>query len=109
MYSPEKGDFVFMQFDPQAGREQAGFRPAVVLSPKQFNQMTGFAVFCPITNQVKGYPFEVKIPDKLEVNGVVLTDQVKSLDWKIRNVKYTGKATDDLVKACIKIIHKFIY
>ncbi|MCT1902972.1 type II toxin-antitoxin system PemK/MazF family toxin [Oceanobacillus sojae] len=108
MSSPEKGDLVFMQFDLQAGREQADFRPAIVLSPKQFNQITGFAVFCPITSKEKGYPFEIKIPAGLEVNGVILTDQQKSLDWRSRGMKIVGKAPEDVIVKCVKRIHTFI-
>lgn len=109
MTAPKKGDFIFMQFDPQAGREQAGFRPGIVLSPKSFNEVTGFAVICPITSKVKGYPFEVQIPDGLKVNGVILTDQQKSLDWRSRELKIVGQAPDSVVQKCILIIHKFIY
>ena len=87
-YIPERGDVVWMNFNPQAGHEQAGQRPAVVLSPKTYNQKVGLAIFCPITSQIKGYPFEVKIPSQGKVTGVILSDQVKSLDWRIRNVAF---------------------
>ena len=82
---PEQGDAVWLDFNPQAGSEQAGRRPAVVLSPSAYNGRVGLAVFCPITNQVKGYPFEVVIPDGFRVTGVILADQLKSLDWRVRN------------------------
>ena len=85
-YIPKRGDAVWLNFNPQAGHEQAGHRPAVVLSPEAYNTKTGLAIFCPITNQVKGYPFEVSLPDGLEVSGVILSDQIKSLDWRARNV-----------------------
>lgn len=87
-YVPERGDIVWLTFSPQAGHEQAGRRPAVVLSPKAYNQKTKLALFCPITNQQKGYPFEVEIPDGVGVTGVVLVDQVRSLDWQARQVDY---------------------
>jgi mRNA interferase MazF len=83
-YVPDRGDLVVLSFDPQAGHEQAGRRPAVVLSPAIYNAKSGLAVFAPVTNQVKGYPFEVVIPPGLPVTGVVLADQLKSLDWRAR-------------------------
>jgi len=82
---PTRGDLIWLDFDPQAGHEQAGRRPAIVLSEENFNQITGFAVVCPITNQIKNYPFEVELPVGLRFQGVVLTDQMKSLDIKKRN------------------------
>ena len=86
-YVPERGDLVWLTFNPQAGHEQAGRRPAVVLSPAVYNGKVGLAVFCPVTSQVKGYPFEVMLPDGLPISGVVLADQVKNLDWKVRQVE----------------------
>jgi mRNA interferase MazF len=80
-YIPARGDVVYLDFDPQAGREQKGRRPALVLSPIAYNRRVGLCVACPITNQVKGYPFEVAIPAGFQVTGVILADQVKSLDW----------------------------
>ena len=82
---PVRGDAVWIDFSPQAGREQAGRRPAVVLSPAAYNEKVGLAVLCPITNQIKGYPFEVAVPPGLPVTGVILSDQVKSVDWRHRN------------------------
>jgi mRNA interferase MazF len=87
MYAPQRGDVVWITLNPQAGHEQAGRRPAVVLSPLAYNAKVGLAIFCPITSQEKGYPFEVKIPEGLAVTGVVLADQVKSLDWRARNAE----------------------
>jgi mRNA interferase MazF len=83
-YAPERGDLVWIDFNPQAGHEQGGRRPAVVLSPSAYNRKVGLAIICPVTNRRKGYPFEVAIPEGLGVSGVVLADQVKSLDWKAR-------------------------
>ncbi|TGE39865.1 endoribonuclease MazF [Desulfosporosinus fructosivorans] len=89
-YFPDRGDVVWLQFNPQAGSEQAGKRPAVVLSPKEYNQKTGLALFCPITSKIKGYPFEVRLPEGLPVGGVILADQIKSLDWISRSAQFVG-------------------
>jgi mRNA interferase MazF len=86
-YVPERGDIVWLQFDPQAGHEQAGKRPALVLSPSAYNGRVGLALLCPITSQRKGYPFEVELPAGMKVQGVVLADQIKSLDWRFRNAE----------------------
>jgi mRNA interferase MazF len=85
---PDRGDAVWLTFDPQAGHEQAGRRPAIVVSPKRYNSRSGLALFCPITSQVKGYPFEVLLPTELPVNGAVLSDQVRSLDWRARKATH---------------------
>ena len=84
-YVPQRGDVVWISLNPQAGHEQAGRRPAVVISPQNYNGKVGLAILCPITNQIKGYPFEVLIPDGLPVEGAILSDQIKSLDWRARN------------------------
>jgi mRNA interferase MazF len=81
---PELGELGWLVFNPQAGREQAGRRPAIVLSQTAYNEKTGLAVFCPVTNQVKGYPFELAVPAGLSVSGVVLCDHVRSQDWMER-------------------------
>jgi mRNA interferase MazF len=86
-YVPQRGDVVWITLTPQAGHEQAGRRPALVLSPSSYNAKVGLAILCPLTNQVKGYPFEVLLPAGLPVSGVVLVDQVKSLDWHARNAE----------------------
>jgi mRNA interferase MazF len=86
-YVPDRGDVVWITLDPQAGSEQAGRRPAVVLSPAAYNGRVGLALLCPVTRQVKGYPFEVQIPGGLAVSGVILADQVKSLDWRARRAE----------------------
>jgi mRNA interferase MazF len=83
-YVPARGDVVWLEFDPHAGHEQAGRRPALVISHTEYNKKVGLAVMCPVTNQSKGYPFEVPLPAGLKVTGVVLSDQVKSLDWRAR-------------------------
>lgn len=87
-YAPDRGDAVWLDFNPQEGREQAGHRPALVLSPLRYNKKVGLAIFCPITSRVKGYPFEVQLTGTSDVSGVVLADQVKSLDWKKRRAEF---------------------
>ncbi len=87
-YIPERGDIVWLTLNPQSGHEQAGRRPAVVLSPRAYNGKVGLALLCPLTNQVKGYPFEVLVPPNLPVTGAILADQVKSLDWRARDAEW---------------------
>src|SRR5262245_37915394 len=104
-YVPERGDLVWLQFNPQAGHEQAGRRPALVLSPKSYNRLVGLALFCPITSRIKGYPFEVLLPQGLGVEGAVLCDQLRSLDWRARQAKRIGRLPDDaLAEAVGKIL-----
>lgn len=86
-YVPSRGDIVWITLNPQAGQEQAGRRPALVLSPRAYNAKVGLAILCPITNQVKSYPFEVTLPAGLPVSGAVLSDQVRSLDWRARKAE----------------------
>jgi mRNA interferase MazF len=97
-YVPDRGDAIWLEFNPQAGHEQAGRRPALVLSPKSYNNKVGLLICCPITNQVKGYPFEVQLPNELGVTGVVLSDQVKSLDWKARKATFIAQVPDAVFK-----------
>ena len=91
-YVPDIGDLIWLEFNPQAGRERAGRRPAIVLSPASYNEKSGLAVVCPITSQLKGYPFEVALPKGLGVTGVILSDHLKSVDWKQRRAERTGRA-----------------
>lgn len=84
---PDRGDIVSLQFDPQRGKEQAGRRPAVVLSPRSYNAKVGLAILCPITSHAKGYPFEVTLPRGMKTKGVILADHVKSLDWHAREAR----------------------
>lgn len=86
-YVPERGDLVWLQFAPQRGHEQSGLRPALVLSPRAYNRKVGLALACPVTSRVKGYPFEVLLPDGLEARGAILCDQIKSLDWRARKAR----------------------
>jgi mRNA interferase MazF len=97
-YTPRRGDVLWLSFDPQAGHEQAGRRPAFVISPELYNGKVGLALVCPITSQVKGYPFEVSLPEDLEVNGVILVDQIKSLDWQARQAKFVGTVPVDIMQ-----------
>ena len=94
MATPSRGDLIWITFTPQAGHEQAGRRPAVVLSPREYHRKTAFVVVCPITTTIKGYPFEVVLPEGLAVVGAVLADQVKSLDRHVRDIEVVGKVPD---------------
>lgn len=96
-YVPSRGDIVWLSFTPQAGHEQAGHRPALTLSPHDYNAKTGLALFCPITSRIKSYPFEVLLPSSGAVTGVVLSDQVKSLDWRARRARFEAKAPRQVV------------
>lgn len=96
-YCPKRGDVVWLSFEPRAGREQAGHRPALALSPETYNRRTGMAVFCPITTQVKGYPFEVAIPHGSKAVGAVLSDHVKSQDWAARRSQFFCRLPDAVV------------
>ena len=96
-YVPDRCDLVWLEFTPQAGSEQRGRRPALVLSPKSYNGKVGLALFCPLTSKVKGYPFEVELPDGYAVSGVVLADQLKSLDWRSRRVKFIERISPDVM------------
>ena len=96
-FVPDAGDFVWLTFDPQAGREQAGRRPALVLSPKAYNAKSGLALACPITNQAKGYPFEVAVPEGRGATGVILADHLKSVDWKARHAERLGRCTYEVL------------
>ncbi len=107
-YVPDSGDIVWMMFNPQAGHEQAGHRPALVLSPEAYNGKVGLALFCPITGQVKGYPFEVLIPEGLAVKGAILSDQVKSLDWKARQAEFICKLPPEKFNEVVKKLSALI-
>lgn len=87
-YIPDRGDVIWLELNPQSGHEQAGRRPTLVLSPRSYNGKTGLALLCPITNQRKGFPFEVVIPSQQPVSGVILADQIKSLDWRARHARF---------------------
>jgi mRNA interferase MazF len=107
-YIPERGDVVWLNFTPQAGHEQMGNRPAVVISPKEYNKRVGLGIFCPITSKEKGYPFEVKIKVK-KIDGVIISDQVKSMDWKSRGIEYIGKIGKEELEEVIEKISVLIF
>lgn len=100
-YLPSRGDLVWLQFNPQAGHEQAGHRPALVISPRSYNRRVGLALCCPVTSQVKAYPFEVLLPKGLGVEGAVLSDQMKSLDWRVRKAKRIGSVPTDVLQETV--------
>jgi mRNA interferase MazF len=97
-YCPARGDVIWINFKPKTGHEQSGKRPGIVLSPQAYNKAVGFMLCCPITTKKKGYPFEVTIPGGHEIAGVVLSDQVRSLDWKTRNATFISKAPRELTE-----------
>jgi mRNA interferase MazF len=101
-YTPDRGDLIWLSFDPQSGHEQAGRRPAPVLSPKSYNAASGLALICPITNRIKGYPFEVVLPVGMAITGAVLADHVKSLDWQARRAVYADAAPDTVLNEVIQ-------
>lgn len=103
-YVPKRGDLVWLEFDPQKGKEIKKTRPALTISPYSYNVKTGLALFMPITSQIKGYPFEVII-DEIEIKGVVLCDQIRSLDWKARNAKFVFQLSDSILN---DVLAKFL-
>jgi mRNA interferase MazF len=107
-YVPERGDAVWITLDPQAGHEQAGRRPALVLSPAAYNGRVRLALLCPITGQVKGYPFEVALPARLAVAGVVLADQVKSLDWRARKAARICAVPEEVVAQVLRRLNTLL-
>jgi len=107
-YIPDRGDIVWLDFNPQAGYEQQGKRPAVVISPQTYNKKTRLALFCPITSKEKGYPFEVKIETE-KINGVVPSDRIKSLDWQQRGAEFIVKATEEEMNEIIKKLNVLIF
>ncbi|CAN5546491.1 endoribonuclease MazF [soil metagenome] len=101
-YVPERGDAVWIDFNPQAGHEQAGRRPAIVLSPQSYNGKVGLCLLCPITNQIKSYPFEVLVPAGAGVTGVVLSDQAKCLDWRVRKAEFITRLPEVVTNEVLK-------
>jgi len=108
-YLPEKGDFIAVTFDPQSGHEQRGRRPALVVSNTLFNQQTGLAIVCPITNTDRGYPFHVAVTNDPDVRGFVMVEQVKSIDFRARKAKLIGRASDDVLDMVLSILDACIY
>ena len=107
-YIPERGDIVWLNFNPQSGHEQKEKRPAVVISPREYNEKTGLGIFCSITSKIKVYPFEVKIVNK-KIDGVVLSDQIKSLDWETREIEFIAKETSEKVDEIISKIGVLLF
>lgn len=107
-YTPERGDIIWLQFKPQTGHEQSGRRPAIVLSPSSYNKLVGLSILCPITSKIKAYPFEVLLPEELPIKGVILSDQVKSLDWKIRQAELICKAPKEVTEEVINLLNTLL-
>lgn len=107
-YIPERGDLVWLQFNPQSGHEQAGRRPALVISPKAYNGKVGLALMCPVTSKAKGYPFEVSLPQNLTIEGVILSDQIKSLDWQTRQASFICQVPAETLREIIEKIEVLI-
>lgn len=103
-YVPRRGDLVWLSFDPQAGHGQAGHRPAFVLSPEAYNRKTSLLLACPVTSMIKGYPFEVPLTADLPVNGVILADRIKSLDWRVRKAKFIARASTSVIEDVLSLI-----
>ena len=108
-YTPNRGDVVWLTFDPQKGHEQSGRHPALVLSPKTYNLRVGLAICCPITSQIKGYPFEVNIPEGTPLEGVILSDQIKSLDWKARQADKIASLEESTVQDVLQKLSTLLY
>jgi mRNA interferase MazF len=108
-YVPEKGDFIAVTFDPQSGHEQRGRRPALIVSNTLFNQQTGLAIVCPITNTDRGYPFHVAVTDNPDVRGFVMVEQVKSIDFRARKAKLIGRASDSVLDEVLSLLDACIY
>ena len=109
IYTPERGDFIIATFDPQSGHEQKGRRPALVISNRLFNQATGLTIVCPITNTNRGIPFHVKVSDESSLTGFVMVEQVKSIDYKSRQVKFIEKASDDILNEVLSLLDACVY
>ncbi len=101
---PQRGDIVWVDFTPHVGHEQAGRRPALILSPETYNRQTGLAIACPITSQAKGYPFEVRLPTDLPITGVILSDHVRNIDWRARRAERAARVDEDTIAdVCAKL------
>ena len=108
-YVPDRGDAIWINLNPQAGHEQSGRRPAIVLSPLAYNGKVGLAILCPITSQIKGYPFEVVIPSNIGVSGAILSDQVKSLDWRVREAELISKLPDATIAETMRKLGTLLF
>ncbi len=108
VYVPARGDVLWINLSPQSGHEQSGRRPACVISPFEYNRKVGLAILCPITNQIKGYPFEVILPDGLPISGAILSDQVKNLDWKARDASFICHLPGNIIKVVMRKLETLI-
>lgn len=107
-WAPDRGDVVWIEMRPSAGHEQTGRRPALVLSPRSYNEKVGLAIMCPVTSHVKGYPFEVPLPAESPVEGVVLSDQAKSLDWRSRGAELACSLPADITAAVLQRLGRLL-
>jgi len=107
--APDRGDIISLQFDPQKGREQAGRRPALVLSPRSYNATVGLAILCPITKNRKGYPFEVGLPPRMKTKGVILADHVKSLDWQARGGRIIERVPTSVLNGVLEKVGLLLF
>lgn len=107
-YIPRRGDVVWLDFKPQTGSEQDGRRQAIVLSNSLYNKKVGLAIFCPVTSKIKNYPFEVHLPEQMDIRGVILADQIKSFDWKQRNAGFIAKLDDQIMEKVLRLVGKII-
>ena len=108
-YVPQKGDFISVTFDPQSGHEQKGRRPALVVSNTLFNERTGLAIVCPLTGKERSFPFHVAVTDNQDVSGFVMVEQVKSIDFRARRLKYIGKAPECVLEEVLAILDACLY
>ena len=107
-YCPKRGDVVWLSLTPQAGHEQAGHRPALTLSPEGYNRRVGLAVVCPITSQAKGFPFEVAVPAGLKASGVVMSDHVRSVDWRARSARFCCRVPEETLAEVLQKLHTLL-
>jgi mRNA interferase MazF len=108
LYVPVRGDVVWIDLSAQAGHEQTGHRPALVISPERYNRRVELSLICPITSRVKGFPFEVRIPEGRDVAGVVLADQIRSVDWRARDARLMDRLPDELVETVARKFTKLL-
>ncbi len=108
-YVPSRGDIIWLDFNPQTGKEQMGRRPALVISPQNYNSKVGLVIVCPITSQIKNYPFEVRLPNTFQTKGVIISDQIKSLDYSIRNAEFIEKISEKLIAEVQKKLRLLLF
>ena len=108
-YIPDRGDVIYLDFTSQTGHEHCGSRPALVLSPKSYNEKVGLAILCPITTSIKAYPFEVRIPDGCEVRGAVLADQIKSLDFAARRADFKCRLPKEVIEETLEKVSSLLF